>query len=557
MLRNLHIENIAVIESVDVDFSPGFNVLTGETGAGKSILIDSINAVLGQRTSRELIRTGASSAYVSALFEDPGEEAVELLKNLGYGCDDGNILIQRRMTPDGKNNCRVNGYPAATASLKELGQALINIHGQHDSQALLNPDEHYKFIDLMGDLKNDLDKFKSSYFELKSLYSHIESLIKNRAEKAQRADYLRFCINELESAGITAGEWDALTNRKNLLLNSEKIASALNSCLSALEGDEDGYSQGAVQSIEGAVSQLSGVEMYSDRLKDLSSRLSSLSLELSDISSELRPLALDLEFDPKELEEVEERLDKLYRLSKKYGSDEGEMLRYLESAKSELEGAEITDDEIVRLKEKFAQLKAKTHELADLLSDKRKACATRFSEKVSKELSELDMPNVRFEVDFKRRSVDENGVDNIEFLISANPGELPKPLAKIASGGELSRIMLAIKNVLSGFDDVGTLIFDEIDTGTSGRAAQKIGRKLRSASASRQVICVTHLAQIACCADTHMLIEKKSDNQSTKTTVNTLDFDGRCHELARIIGGDIITESTLAASRELLGGENK
>lgn len=551
MLNSLHIENIALIEKADIEFNRGFNVLSGETGAGKSILIDSIHAVLGERTSRELIRTGCPNATVSAVFDDCSIKTLQLLEDLGFSAEDNTVLLQRRLNADGKNVCRVNGQPATTASLREIGASLLDIHGQHDNQALLDPARHVEYLDALGNLQPLHARYYESYLSLLELKQKIDRLKDEAQEQARQADFLRYQVEELEAAAIRCGEREELLAAKNRMTNSEKIVETVSFALQALDGDESEYS-GIVSSLQEVGEKISTLAVYENKFQQLSERVLGFVYELEEISTQLRPYTDETEFDFNELTGIEERLDLLYRLSKKYGETEEEMLAVLQSAKEKLETVEHFDEVLEKLKNQFYTQKDLTKSLAIELSDARKQIAKQLCEQVEQELSELDMPKVTFTVHFEPGGLTPNGMESIEFLISANPGEEPRPLAKIASGGELSRIMLAIKSVLVQTDPVETLIFDEIDSGTSGRAAQKIGKKMKRIARDKQVICVTHLAQIACYCDHHFLIEKHVEGERTKTSVSPLDEKGRIYELARIMGGESITETTLCAARELL-----
>lgn len=549
MLNKLYIENIAVIERAEIDFGSGLNVLTGETGAGKSILVDSIMAVLGERTSRELIRTGAASAYVSAEFTDIGKAAREKLEALGYECPDNSIMLGREIKTDGRGVFRINGRPAGAASLREAGHLLIDIHGQHDSQALLNADMHITYLDSMLPDKSIIENYRQSYSEYREMLSALKNICRDESEKARRIDMLKYQINEIESADLTIGETETLIKRRDICLNAEKILSAENDAHYALSGD-DSFS-GALSALQQAVSSLEEISAYSEEINALAERLNSLSIELEDAADELRNQRDMFDFDPYELENIMARLDLLNRISRKYG-DEEQALEFLENAQKELEQIELSDERRAELEAECKNLLIAAKKNADELHKARAATAKIFADRVCAELKYLDMPNVVFTVNFESCELSEQGIDSVEFLISANAGELPKPIQKIASGGELSRIMLAIKNVLAEHDSVDTLIFDEIDTGVSGRAAHKIGVKLKETSCNRQIICITHLAQIAANADSHMLISKHVDSGRTFTVVEPLAYDQRVHELARISGGEHITEAALASSRELL-----
>ncbi len=547
MLKTLDIENIAVIEKTTVDFSSGLNVLTGETGAGKSIVVDSINAILGERTSRELIRYGADSAFVSAYFEDISDTVRNKLAELGFDNEgDNSLLISRKITLAGKSNCRINGKSATVSMLKEIGNLLVNIHGQHDSQALLNPDYHYKYIDMMSDDKAVYEDYKNTFKELINVRRKLKSLTNSEFDKERELELLEYQIKELEDADIKIGERDALLKKRDLISKSENITSALNMVLSAINGNDD------TDGVQSSINICNNTVSSFDELKEISQILTNVNDEFEVVKDKIEKLFDKIEFDPNELELVEERLDLLYRLSNKYGSSEEEMLEFLDNAKSRLNSIVYADKELEKLNLQYDELFDKTVSKADKLSRSRKKIAAEFEKQVKSELEFLDMPKLEFVVDFNKGNLSSNGYDKIEFLISTNPGEPPKPLSKIASGGELSRIMLAFKNILSHNDSIGTLIFDEIDTGVSGRASHKIGLKLKSVSKNTQVICVTHSAQIASNADEHFLINKEVKDAKTYTSVTQLDFESRKRELARIMGGLEITDTLLNSAEELL-----
>lgn len=547
MLKTLDIENIAVIEKTTVDFSSGLNVLTGETGAGKSIVVDSINAILGERTSRELIRYGADSAFVSAYFEDISDTVRNKLAELGFDNEgDNSLLISRKITLAGKSNCRINGKSATVSMLKEIGNLLVNIHGQHDSQALLNPDYHYKYIDMMSDDKAVYEDYKNTFKELINVRRKLKSLTNSEFDKERELELLEYQIKELEDADIKIGERDALLKKRDLISKSENITSALNMVLSAIIGNDD------TDGVQSSINICNNTVSSFDELKEISQILTNVNDEFEVVKDKIEKLFDKIEFDPNELELVEERLDLLYRLSNKYGSSEEEMLEFLDNAKSRLNSIVYADKELEKLNLQYDELFDKTVLKADKLSRSRKKIAAEFEKQVKSELEFLDMPKLEFVVDFNKGNLSSNGYDKIEFLISTNPGEPPKPLSKIASGGELSRIMLAFKNILSHNDSIGTLIFDEIDTGVSGRASHKIGLKLKSVSKNTQVICVTHSAQIASNADEHFLINKEVKDAKTYTSVTQLDFESRKRELARIMGGLEITDTLLDSAEELL-----
>lgn len=550
MLTTLHIENIAVIEKTDIAFGVGFNVLTGETGAGKSIVIDAINAILGERTSHDLIRNGADNASVTAVFDNISDESVAQLNELGYECEDNSLIILRKLYSDGKNVVKINGVPANVSILKKIGVFLINIHGQHDSQHLLDATRHIDYIDLVAADSELYAQYRAAYSSFCEVSKRLDAL-RNASESAiERADYLRYAINELESAEIEIGEREELVKQRDLMRNSVDIAQQLTAVYNMLNGDD--YNQSISSQIRNAANTADTVTKYIPEIKTISEKLSGFSYELEDVVSDIDSYLSKVDFNPELLESVEARLDYLFRLSKKYGSTEEEMLEYLNEAKAELEQLDDSDEHIEKLEE---ELNTKYDEMVSLgqkLSSVRKVVASDFAQKVCAELEYLDMPKAKFVVNVKQINYCSKGCDQIEFLISANAGELPKPLAKIASGGELSRIMLAIKSVISDKDDVDTLIFDEIDAGISGSAARKVGVKIKQIAKSRQVICVTHLAQIASLADSHFKIEKNVEQDRTFTNVELLDNAGRVEEVARIMSTGVITDAMRQSARELM-----
>lgn len=550
MLSVLKIENIAIIESAEIEFSRGFNVLSGETGAGKSIILDSINAVLGFRTSRELIRTGASEARVTALFSSVSENVEKKLVELSLPLTpDKSLLVSRVISPD-KNVCKVNNALTNVSALREIGAELISIHGQQDNRELLNNETHISYIDSVGDLTAVVGEYSALYNELMSLKAQIKKLSGNKEEKARRIDILSYQIDELEKAEINPGEWEGLKNRRTELQNFERIQESLSASYDALSGG-DSY-KGAVEMVSGAFRELSSIGKFSNEIQAISEKLGDLYYELSDIADTIRDSISGDGYNPLELEEIENRLDLLYKLSKKYGETEEEMLEFLENAKKELSEISLSDEVLDELKIKYSKKLVEAEKLAKTLSDKRKKEAEIFCEKVCEELRFLDMPSVEFLVDFKEVDLCENGIDSLEFLISANVGEIPKPIAKIASGGELSRIMLALKTVLADKDKIPTMIFDEIDAGVSGRAALKVASKLKSVSEGKQVLCVTHLAQLMSYADSHYLIEKAVHDGKTYTGVTLLDLEGRKKEIARITSGGEITQTQLDNALEMI-----
>lgn len=549
MLSNLQIENIAVIKSASIDFENGFNVMTGETGAGKSIVIDSLNAILGERTSRELIRSGADSASVCAEFQNVGDNVKNELETLGIEKDD-TLIVSRKLTPDGKNVCRINGMPATVSMLKALGVQLVNIHGQLDNQSLLSPETHCSFIDKLAGSGREFNEFK----ELYSLYikkeNELKSLNTDVNEKNRRLDILNYQIEEIQKADIRPGEKDELTEKLGFLRNAEKVLDLLHAAYAALNGD--GEMPGAADVAADAASKLLSAADYSSDFTETANGVNDAAMNLSAYTEELRDKIYSLDYDPNETERAEERLDVIYRLSQKYGDSEEDILAYLENAEKERDALSFSDERAEQLRAETEKAYNEALAAAKKLSEIRIEAGKKFSADVERELAFLDMPSVKFIVNDSVGELYENGIDNIEFLLSANAGEEPKPLSKIASGGELSRIMLAIKCVLSELDDIDTLIFDEIDSGVSGRAALKIAAKMKELSKTHQVICVTHLAQIAAFADEHKLISKEEKDGRTYTCIASLDYNGRKYELARIMGGLTVTQSILNSAEELL-----
>ena len=551
MLKNLYIENIAVIEKTSIDFTRGLNVLTGETGAGKSIVIDSINAILGNRTSKDLIRNGAESAFVSAEFTELSERTANALESFGFSLEeDGSVMIQRELTLSGKGKCRINGRPTTVSVLKELGKYLIDIHGQHASYELMSPEMHITYIDKLGSFDEELEEYRTAYREYTHLRNELNKAVTDESERARKLDLLRYQVEELEEADFYIGEYEELTEKKRIIENKERIASALNEAHEYLSGGEE--SDGAVRLLEMACDSLENISDYMTDVEGIASRLQSAIYELEDCRDELTDLFEESDTETENLDEIEDRLDLIYRLGKKYGTTIEEMLDFLENAKKELEYLKKFDENRDELKKSCIEARNKAEALAKSISEKRREISRMFTSSVKNEMTYLDMPNVELVIKQDKCELNSNGCDDIEILISTNPGEQPKPAAKIASGGELSRMMLAIKNVLADKDNIDTLIFDEVDTGISGSAAQKVGFKLKEVSKSRQVLCVTHLAQIAALADSHFKIAKSVSDGKTYTEVTPLDHDGRKHELARIIGGVEITQTTLDYAEELL-----
>jgi len=548
MLIDLKIGNIAVIESAEIEFDSGLNVMTGETGAGKSIVIDAINAVLGERTSRELVRSGADSAKVYATFSDISGETERILDEAGIEkMPDKTLVLSRSISLSGKNICRVNGCPVTVSLLKEIGSGLINIHGQHDSQALLSPDKHCGFIDLLAENSALRSEYKTVFSNLVSVKKDLDALYDSRDEKAARLDYLNFQINEIEQANIRVGERDELSKEKELLQHSGKVIKSLEKAYATLS-DENGILTG----VEDCAYELETASKYYENTENAAKGIRGISYELAEYMAEIRGLIDGFDYSPERLSEVNERLDFLYRLSMKYGATEAEILSTLKKSVAERNEIEVSDERIAELEKELFALSDKIKILAAKLTESRMNTAKDFEKSVKAELEFLDMPKVTFVVDRKQTALTSKGADAIEFLISANPGQEPRPIAKIASGGELSRIMLAIKNVLSDKDEVATLIFDEIDTGVSGSAAEKIALKLHQVSKGRQVICVTHLARIAAQADRQMKITKSVDEDKTYTKIEILDFEGRAAEIARITAGENVTDLQLETAKEML-----
>ncbi len=549
MLSQLFIQNIAVIEKVQVAFEKGLNVFTGETGAGKSIVIDAINAVLGNRTSRDLVRTGAPKALVTALFEGIGDETKEQLLSMGFEPEeDGSLLLSREISADGKTSCKIGGRPSTVSILREVAQSLINIHGQHDNQSLLLPEQHLVYIDQFGKTAALLKEYRVEYAYYVELQRKLRQLQTDEREKAQRTDLLSYQINEISSAALFPDEEEELQSAKKKMQNSVKIIEALHIAHDLLQGTEE--SDGILSMLDQTQEQFQMLEVYYPQIK--SDRILDMRYELEEVRENLRDALSDAEMDPAELDRIEERLDLIFRLKRKYGGSVEEILAFKERAQQELDSIIHAEELQAKLEKEHGQSEARLIKLAKQLSEKRKSAAKQFEDQVCAELTFLDMPSVRFIVHAETGELDETGIDRMEFYISTNPGEPPKPIGKIASGGELSRIMLSLKNVIAEGDRVGTLIFDEVDTGVSGRAAQKIGRKLKQASAGRQIICVTHLAQVAAFADTHLLIAKTVRDGRTFTTVNALPQEERVQELARIMGGENLTPTVLASARELI-----
>jgi DNA repair protein RecN (Recombination protein N) len=547
MLSLLHIENIAVIERSDISFDQGFNVLTGETGAGKSIVIDAISAILGERAYRDMIRTGANKASVRAVFTDVPELSWFADNGVEY---DPETVIQRDIFLDGKNVCRVNGALVSVSILRKLGVLLINIHGQHDSASLLDEANHLSFLDAFADndaLRQDyLDKYQA----VSALRREIDRMTMDESEKLRRMETLRYQIEEISKANLEAGEDDVLEERRKLLQNAEKLSNGIDMAVECLYGGDE--SDGAASLLAQAERELARLARYTDSFAALHDRVADLMYQVQDVAEEVRDARDDLSYSADELEQIESRLDVIHRLRRKYGATCVDILEYLEQAKQELDEIEFADDHLERLKLKLQMAEKTAWDAARILRNDRKAKSVILSQRILTELSQLDMPRVQFACEFEETELTALGTDNVVFYMSANAGEALKSMSKVASGGELARIMLAMKNVLAEKDQVNTLIFDEVDTGVSGRAAQKVAEKLRSVAQYKQVLCVTHLPQLAALANTHLLIAKEERDGRTYTSVTPLDLEGRKRELARIIGGANITETTLKSAEEML-----
>ena len=547
MLSLLHIENIAVIESADISFDEGFNVLTGETGAGKSIVIDAISAILGERAYRDMIRTGTNKAAVRAVFTGVPE--------LNWFADNGveydpETVIQREIHLDGKNVCRVNGSLVSVSILHKLGIQLINIHGQHDSASLFDEDNHLTFLDAFADNDALRSDYSEKYEAVAKLRREIDRMTMDEGEKLRRMETLKYQIAEIEKADLEAGEDEALEERRKILQNAEKLSNGMDTAVECLYGGDE--SDGAAGLLAQAEYALARLAKFSDNFAAMHDRVADLMYQVQDAAEEVRDARDELSYSADELEQIESRLDVIHKLRRKYGVTCEDILAYLDKAKKELDDIEFADDHLERLKKNLKKAEKTAWEAAKELRKNRKETAESMSARILTELAQLDMPRVQFSCEFTETDLTANGADTVAFYMSANAGEALKPMSKVASGGELARIMLAMKNVLAEKDQVNTLIFDEVDTGVSGRAAQKVAEKLRAVAAHKQVLCVTHLPQLAALANTHLLIAKSERNGRTFTSVTPLDMEGRKKELARIIGGTNITETTLKSAEEML-----
>ena len=549
MLNELHIENIAVIERADIRFEPGLNILTGETGAGKSIVIDAIGAVLGERVSRELVRRGAEKALVTAVFDVDGTEAWLRENDID---PEEELILQRRILSDGKSSCRICGNPVTAAQLKELAALLVDIHGQNDGRQLMDERRHMAYLDSFGELQPEIEAYRKEYRQYRALRKELEQLDMDQVEKERLSESLRYQIAELERAELKAGEKESLVSRRDLLRNSEKLTEALDEALLLLYANEDN-----------AVSMAENAEYYAGRaaalVPELEGTVASIheaAFSLSDAAETLRDFRENLDFSPEEYDRLEERISLLSKLERKYSRDEENLIAYLDECREKLDRIEYADERSAKLRRELEEQKKQCRRAAKLLREKRQTAAEELQQRIVRELRELNMPSVRFAVEFSplegEPGFDSTGADQIRFLMSANAGEELGRISRIASGGELSRIMLAMKNVFAEHDPVATMIFDEIDTGVSGIAAQRVGEKLYSVSRGKQVMCVTHLPQIAAMADSHYLIAKEERNGRTYTDVTKLDREGQRMELARLHGGDNITITTLASAEEQL-----
>lgn len=549
MLSLLHIENIAVIECADISFDRGFNVLTGETGAGKSIVIDAISAILGERAYRDMIRTGTERASVRAVFTEVPEFPWFAENGVEY---DPETVISREIHLDGKNICRVNGTLVNVSCLHKLGIQLINIHGQHDSAALFDEENHLAFLDAFADNGKLRASYGERYEAVAKLRREISSLTMDEGEKLRRMENLKYQIAEIEKAELEPGEDDRLEERRKVLQNAEKLSNGMETAVECLYGGED--SDGASGLLAQAEYALARLSRFSDSFAALHDRVSDLMYQVQDAAEEVRDARDSLSYSAEELEQIESRLDVIHKLRRKYGTTCEDILEYLDKAKKELDEIEFADDKLERLKRNLKKAEKEAWDAALALRENRKQAADTMSKRILSELAQLDMPRAQFACRFTETELTANGADAVAFYMSANAGEALKPLSRVASGGELARIMLAMKNVLAEKDQVATLIFDEVDTGVSGRAAQKVAEKLRSVAVHKQVLCVTHLPQLAALANTHLLIAKSERDGRTYTSVTPLDLEGRKRELARIIGGANITETTLKSAEEMLRG---
>ena len=548
MLSQLYIKNIAVISEASIDFGPRFNVFTGETGAGKTILVSAINGVLGARMSRDIIRSGEDSAYVSALFTQLPQDVCAKIEEMGFEMQDDTLLIAREV--GSRNLCKVNGRPATVQLLREIASMLIDVHGQKDNHRLLSPENHIAYIDAFGGLENCRREYQVLYEKILEVRTQLERVNRHDRAKEHQVDLLTYQIGEIESAALHPGEEEELLLKRDQIANAERIIRLLSQSKQLLDGEEE--VSGILQMFEELTNNLSQLTHFLPQMEPLAMRMEEIGYDLSDCAGDLGNYLDQMDYQPQELEQVEERLDLIYRLKRKYGNSVEEILEYLEKSREQLQQLNLSEEKAQELQEEYLRLKPQVQQAADMLTSRRHKAAKEFLSRVKKELEFLNMPSVRLSVSAGRSGWKPDGQDELEFLISSNAGEEPKPLAKIASGGELSRVMLSIKNVLAQKDRVGTAVFDEIDTGVSGKAAQKIGQKLQEVSHNRQVICVTHLAQVAVYADHHLLIEKSEEDGRTYTRIKPLDRQGRVEEIARMISGENLTETAMQNAREML-----
>jgi len=552
MLQSLHIENVAVIEKTDIVFGPGLTTLTGETGAGKSIVIDAINALLGERITRDVVRTGTDKAYIAGVFEDLPVPVVALLEELELPPEeDGTLLIQRSITADGKGSCRVGGRPTTVSVLRQIGRMLVNIHGQHENHALLQPERHVEYLDRLGELEEVKAAYQTAYQEYCRIRRAIKAATMDEQEKAFRTAQLEQQISALEKAEIRPGEEAELTARREMARHSEKLAGALRLVRGCMEDDDNGGESGALTRLTDAVSALNSVSGVSPELQELASRLQNSLYEVQAVAEEAADFEDDLSFSEQELSAIEDRLALISRLMKQHNVvDEQALLDKLEAMQTELAGIQSSDEYVAELERQSDVARDATITASGKLTEARKQAAVRFEQDVCRQLTFMDMPHVKLAVSIEPTALTAIGGDKVEFLISSNPGEPPKSIAKTASGGELSRVMLALKSVLARVDDIDTLVFDEVDSGISGHAASKVGTLMRGIAGNRQVLCVTHLAQIAACGHSHLLVAKSVEGGRTYTKVEELDEPARLDELARIMGG-AVTDTTLSAAEEL------
>lgn len=551
MLSQLYIENIAVIRQATIDFQQGFHVFTGETGAGKTILISAINAVLGGRTFKEIIRTGETRATVSALFTEISEELCKKIEVLGYPLEDNQLLVQREIDLSGKGQCRLDGRPATAAMLREVCSLLIDIHGQHDNQELLSAEKHLGFLDSYGAYRQEMAAYTAAYEKMCECAARLDKLQMDESYKLQRMDILQFQIKEIGDAKLTDGEEERLVEQQKRIRNAERITESLGAVYTLLNGNGEEM-RGVLEALEEVSTELDTAAKYLTEFGGYSEKLSDAYYMLEELGSRARDTLEDADFDPRQLDDIESRLDTIYKLKKKYGNSIAEILEYFERISEEYQSLELSDELTAHLQRELDEANLVLHTVAEALTACRLAAAAEFSERVEQELAYLDMAGVRFSITRREKPYGPTGADEMEFMICTNAGEEAKPLAKIASGGELARIMLAIKNVLAEKDGIGTIIFDEVDTGVSGRAAQKIGKKLAEVARHRQVICVTHLAPVAACAAHHYRIYKTVEDGRTFTRVEELTRPQRVQELARIMVGENITESALKSAEEML-----